>query len=348
MHLLDNQSCSLQHAQRFEYIDIAKGLLITLVVIGHAWRSVYDNCLLHDTAMYHLVDNWIYAFHMPAFFFMSGIFALQSARQPIRKFIGKKLRTIAYPYLLWSIIQSVLQLIMSGSTTSTMTLEKILKIPFIPVMQFWFLYALFFVFLAFILIKQLTTVPIIFLGIGLLFFSLIRTGNIPDCLPMIYLANNFIYFAAGIFCAKFILSANYSNTNAVRLIVFFTLTLLLTCLLPSAASRSQPSILLWLAPLIAIPGVILTLLTASLIQLSSKRFVSVFLLLGRRSLEIFVAHTIFSAGFRIAAIKLAGINSLSIHLLGASIAGLAGPLVFVYLAEHLKLRCLFSWPPRCH
>jgi len=32
---------------------------------------------------------------------------------------------------------------MSGSTTSTITIADILKIPFDPVMQFWFIYALF-------------------------------------------------------------------------------------------------------------------------------------------------------------------------------------------------------------
>lgn len=346
-HLENNPSCSLKRAQRVKYLDIAKGLLITLVVIGHAWRSVYDNGLLHNADIYHLVDSWIYAFHMPAFFFISGMFALHSAQQSVKKNIEKKLRTIAYPYLLWSVIQSVLQLVMSGSTTSTMTIEKILKIPYVPVMQFWFLYALFFVFLVFILIKQLTTSPIFIFGTGLLFFFLIRTGNTPDFLPIIFLANNFIYFAAGILCANFLLSETYSKMKTAHLLAFFVLFFFVNCLMPSAANKIQPTMRLWGAPFIAIPGVILTLLTASLLQqVSPVRLANAFSLLGRRSLEIFVTHTIFSAGFRIVAFKLAGINSLSFHLLGASLAGLVGPLILVYFAERIKFRYLFTWPSR--
>lgn len=50
--------------KRIEWIDNAKGILIILVVIGHicAW-------LAYDT--YPM--KWIYAFHMPAFFAVTGI-----------------------------------------------------------------------------------------------------------------------------------------------------------------------------------------------------------------------------------------------------------------------------------
>lgn len=40
--------------KRLEYIDISKGILIILMVIGHIWQGGF-------------VFNLIYAFHMPAF-----------------------------------------------------------------------------------------------------------------------------------------------------------------------------------------------------------------------------------------------------------------------------------------
>ena len=49
-------------AIRLDYLDKAKGILIILVVIGHIWQS-------------GPVFNIIYAFHMPAFFFISGLFS---------------------------------------------------------------------------------------------------------------------------------------------------------------------------------------------------------------------------------------------------------------------------------
>ena len=46
--------------ERLEYIDTARGILIILVVIGHIWQAGF-------------VHNFIYSFHMPAFFFISGM-----------------------------------------------------------------------------------------------------------------------------------------------------------------------------------------------------------------------------------------------------------------------------------
>ena len=51
-------------AKRVEYIDIAKGIGITLVVMGHN-----DFALISPFA-----HKLIYSFHMPMFFFMSGMF----------------------------------------------------------------------------------------------------------------------------------------------------------------------------------------------------------------------------------------------------------------------------------
>ena len=344
LHPLILKTGKQETGQRLEYIDVAKGLLITLVVIGHAWRAAYNNGILHNAAVYHLADNWIYAFHMPAFFFISGLFAIQSAQRSVKAFISTKMRTIAYPYLLWSVIQSVLQLMMSGSTTSTITIADILKIPFDPVMQFWFLYALFFIFLFFILLRQATDSPLVFLYTGIALFIMVRTGYAPGYSPVIYLANNFIYFAAGIFFARHLPTLSRNLTGYVRLPLFLFITLLLTCFIPSASDNLAPPMYQWLAPLFAIPGMGLTLLTALLMQMKATRFTVVFGLLGKRSLEIFVAHTIFSAGFRIATAKLAGINSMSVHVTGAVVAGLVGPLLLAYLADRLRFRYLFIYP----
>lgn len=46
---------------RIGYIDIAKGIGILLVYIGHCDLDYKSNLFL-----------WIYSFHMPLFFFISG------------------------------------------------------------------------------------------------------------------------------------------------------------------------------------------------------------------------------------------------------------------------------------
>ena len=136
------------------------------MVVGHVWQAMYNNGIWRNETIYHLIDGWIYAFHMPAFFLLSGLFAMRSAQRPVGDFIIRKCRTIAYPYLLWSVLQSSLQYTMKESTTNALSITDILKIPIYPQMQFWFLYALFFIFLFFIVLKQFTSSRTVFLGAG--------------------------------------------------------------------------------------------------------------------------------------------------------------------------------------
>ncbi len=333
--------------KRTEYIDIAKGLLITLVVFGHAWRATYNNGIMHNQHIYHMVDAWIYSFHMPSFFFLAGLFALQSERRSSRKLIVKKIQTIAYPYLLWSVIQSSLQLAMAKKTTSSISITDILRIPIDPIMQYWFLYALFYIFLFFILLRQFTCSRVVFLGTGIILFIIYGLGYGPGIGAFVYIARNFIYFSLGIFCADFFLQDMAEKPpEGVRLFFIISLLFLVSLTMPILSTGCSPQIERWIKPLIAMPGMFFILFAALGLLTVSKFFTFIFLILGSKSLEIFVAHTIFSAGFRIAAIRIADVNEISIHLLGATLAGLCGPLLLVFLVNQFGFRYMFTWPAK--
>lgn len=68
--------------ERVHWIDIAKGLGIIAVVIGHIY---------HDEIIY----NWLYSFHMPLFFFVAGYLYKQKDMLPDLK---RRVQTIAIPY----------------------------------------------------------------------------------------------------------------------------------------------------------------------------------------------------------------------------------------------------------
>jgi fucose 4-O-acetylase-like acetyltransferase len=73
-------------------IDVARGIGILLVVIGH-------NALFRDSA--HALYEAIYLFHMPLFFFVSGVtFRLTSAGEAVRK----RARALLVPYFLMSAV----------------------------------------------------------------------------------------------------------------------------------------------------------------------------------------------------------------------------------------------------
>lgn len=111
---------------RVHYIDVAKGLLISLVVIGHcAATSLGD----HSRLFY-----FIYAFHMPCWFFISGI--LYKTKNP-EQYFSAKVKTLLLPYL----ICSLLNMLLSGAA-HVCNKDDILLFRFGGL---WFLITLFFI-----------------------------------------------------------------------------------------------------------------------------------------------------------------------------------------------------------
>ena len=55
---------------RLTYIDTTRAILITLVVLGHVLNYANPQ---YNIIPYTLAQEWIGAFHMPAFFVLSGL-----------------------------------------------------------------------------------------------------------------------------------------------------------------------------------------------------------------------------------------------------------------------------------
>ena len=74
-------------SKRIEFIDIAKGIGILLVVMGH------NDFALVSPFLY----KFIYAFHMPLFFFVSGMFF--KSEVPFLKLLRRRFDTLLKPYI---------------------------------------------------------------------------------------------------------------------------------------------------------------------------------------------------------------------------------------------------------
>ena len=80
--------------KRLNFLDIAKGISIMLVVFGHI---VYDQ---NNT-----IRIWLYSFHMPLFFIISGcLLNLTNKKRTLKEFIIKKIPSLLLPYLSFAII----------------------------------------------------------------------------------------------------------------------------------------------------------------------------------------------------------------------------------------------------
>ena len=82
--------------ERIRYLDVAKGLGIILVIIGHAFR---DEMRL-EYALCEFVYDLVYTFHMPLFFVVSGMAFGLTYRKYLRtpkEYVSRKTRTLLIP-----------------------------------------------------------------------------------------------------------------------------------------------------------------------------------------------------------------------------------------------------------
>ena len=101
---------------RIEYYDIAKGIGILLVVWAHG-RGPFS--------------NYIYQFHMPLFFLISGL--LYSEAAGVGEFIKRKVKSLYLPFVIWNLLfyvtKSILHHVKSDTIVDTalrivLTLDK--------------------------------------------------------------------------------------------------------------------------------------------------------------------------------------------------------------------------------
>lgn len=76
---------------RIKWIDATKGIAIFLMVCGH-------------TGIPKNISDWIWSFHMPLFFIISGILYNPQKYASIYGFIKKRLFTLIVPYIVFSIV----------------------------------------------------------------------------------------------------------------------------------------------------------------------------------------------------------------------------------------------------
>jgi fucose 4-O-acetylase-like acetyltransferase len=322
--------------RRVTWVDTAKGFGIILVVLGHTLRGLVSSDIMSWTPAARFVDTWIYAFHMPLFFFLSGLFLFRSNSKSWVEFASDKLRTIAYPYFVWSVITGMIKAALGSMTNNPRGLSDLRLIVFQPIEQFWFLYVLF--------LLSIVMGSLLKLGIGpralLLLAVLIYPGVLPISLGgwgVLELSRGFaIYLALGAIVGSGRVFRTISEIRVGWLAVIAVGGLLIPSLGALAEQIDQAAI----KPILALTG---TAAVVALAILSEKaRIDALIRFLGRYSLEIFVVHTIASAAVRIALQKFAHVTAPAPQLVLGTLAGLILPIVLALACERVGIRFAFT------
>ena len=139
--------------ERIDYLDMAKGIGIIMVVAGHS------------TFLQEDILTWISSFHMPLFFVLAGIL-LQIKGEENKKIsviIKSKLRSIMVPYVGFSLIYLLIDaayLILKQDNITIVDLQRsgIEAITLYGMSVLWFLPALFFAETGFLLLRKKTNI----------------------------------------------------------------------------------------------------------------------------------------------------------------------------------------------
>ncbi|WP_237154260.1 acyltransferase family protein [Oryzibacter oryziterrae] len=323
---------------RIAWVDYARAYGIVLVVTGHAFRALERaDGLTVDPALLALVDKVIYSFHMPFFFLLAGMTkGLSSARRPSQ--VGWSLLvTLVWPYLLWSLVLIGLKHLFTGLSSAELPTTDLLRVLYLqPVDQFWFLYSLFLIRLAWIAVDAI--------------------GNriLSRLAVLVPLTLAFVDFGQS------------SAVLGVWLLFWAAFYGLGTLLTPASLERIRPSRrlalalvagvvwvvgLIWSTDLlddnfgvdrtgIALAGSLMSLLLLSLLPSSERGFARLVGLIGEASLAIYAAQSIGGVLMRVALAK-AGLLTPASLVIGYSLAALLLPTlayaVLLWLSARWKL-----------
>ena len=125
---------------RISYIDICKALGIFTIVLGHVSAT-------------KTIMIWQAAFHVPLFFFLSGLCFNESRHRKVYDFIKSRFKTLIIPYIIFSVL--LYYLWVGIQSLSYQNLLKCMLFPASNTSSYgavnWFLPALFFAEISFIL-----------------------------------------------------------------------------------------------------------------------------------------------------------------------------------------------------
>jgi fucose 4-O-acetylase-like acetyltransferase len=354
---------SILKEKRLEWGDYLRGLAILLIVYRHVLIGLQRS---HMDVPQGLIDaNMIfYSFRMPLFFILSGIFISKSlAKHSLKKLGGIKFELLIYPYLIWTVIQITLQILLSNFTNSERTWVDYTYIFYQPrsLDQFWYLPALFNTTMIYVLLKSklhVKTGAQLLIGIVLYFLS----PYFQEVSMMSDWMSFYFFFAVGDALSGFMLKPStqkfFKNPFALLLVIpifflsqqYYFQHNFSNFAIAERATLSSHDYLRHIKDqmyflLVAFSGCLAMFILA--FQLQKWNRLSFLRVIGYHSLYIYVMHVIVTACARLALVRVFHITNPYILLFLSIVLGVAIPIAFYNLfIRNRALSFLFTYKSR--
>lgn len=295
-------------------VDTLRGLACILLVSFHVVGAGQNLGLqLSDTHELHRLNSILGYLRMPLFSFLSGyVYAHRPFQGHAVAFIQGKAQRLLLPMLTLGTFFAIVQSMTQGAN-ARVTQWALLHI--LPVAHFWFLEALFIVFLIVLGLEacRVLSKPLGFSVVWGISVMLQRFMDVPPYFALDGVVYLMPFFLAGLACKRFELDSKTSRSVAMAtLIVAATWLWVLWEPHPSPTKDTL------------LPGLVVGLSSAFLLLRSGWR--SPWLAyVGSYSFAIYLLHVFFTAGSRISFTQLHLTNTYALLLLGTTF-GVFGPI----------------------
>ena len=324
--------------ERNVLVDRLKGYACFLVLFGHVIMGI-RLAGIDIPEFFWGMEKFIWSFHVSLFLFLSGVVYKMTGewkgKQSKWKFILYKLYNLGIPYIAFSIVYILINSLV-GEANTGFAPSDILYIWKTPVAQYWFLYALFFLFCiwtAFSGVLKNWQITLIVVLIG----YLAPLFGIPfGSLDVVFYSA--LAFGIGTF-------VDFKSLTKLRtwakclVVILHIITGIIFILLKRIEAPFIKEIMILF-------GIYSSIMLISILQ-NGKAIAHFLDFVNKYSFQIYLLHTIFTAGIRIILLRM-NIGQWWIHVLLGTACGLVFSVLAAVIAKKVKCLNFFFFPSKAY
>lgn len=319
--------------KRETWVDDVKVIACILVVLGHFFQSMTKANILPENDLYKWFNTTIYYFHVPLFFICSEyLYQKYSKVNSVGswcKNVSKKALALGVPYVTFTTATWVLKKVFSSSVNDQIggLGDTILLHPTAP---YWYLYALFFIFLV------TPTFSSVKVATGGLIIAVVARIVISHGEYSIYAVSTVltseIWFVFGMNIYAYDIQLNgKKKIGEICGALFLVLSVVVYA---AGIHKSEISFSLGLLACISI------LLIVADFENGLGKWTN---FLAKYTMPIFLMHTLFAAPMRSVLLK-TSIENAVIHVVLGLVVSFAGPIVAAKIMKKMKWLEFFLYP----
>lgn len=321
---------------REKWVDDVKVIACILVVLGHFFQSMTKVNILPANDLYKWFNTTIYYFHVPLFFICSGYLYQKYSKvndfTSWKKNVTKKALALGVPYVTFTTATWVLKTVFSDSVNkqADSLLGTLVLNPSAP---YWYLYALFFIFL---ITPTFTSLKVTVAGLLVATAAkwLVLTGGGTGLYAVSTILTNEIWFVLGMSICAFNVELRGKKLQGIIIgLLFFGLSIAVYM------TDVQNLAVSFVLGLIACATVILLAVDFEEKSGKAMRF------FAKYTMPIFLMHTLFAASLRAVLLKIGITNAVAHVMLGLGIS-FVGPIVAAWIMKKTKWLEFFLYPSK--